>query len=137
MDRKKLIRVAATRSRPRNSPPEIVAPDRETPGTRESTCTHPMTTASRMVSCFSLRFCVATRSANHITALQAIRATPTTHSERSPPVITSLNRRPATPTGMLPTMTYQPIRWSRWPRHSALNSPRNQAVAMRQMSRAK
>ena len=36
MERKKLIRVAATRSRPRNRPPEIVAPDRETPGTSAS-----------------------------------------------------------------------------------------------------
>ena len=45
---------------------------------------HPMSTASRIVICFSPRFCVATRSANHITALQAIRAMPT-HPQRAQP----------------------------------------------------
>ena len=59
-----------------------------------------MMTASRSVSCFSPRAWVATRSASHITALQAIRATPTTHRERSGPVMTSLARKPTTPTGM-------------------------------------
>ena len=38
------------------------------------------------------------------------------------------------PIGIEPTMMYQPNRWSKWPRYSGRNSPRNQAAAIRQMS---
>ena len=80
---------------------------------------------------------MATRSASHSTLLQAISATATTQSERRSPVMRSFKSSPARPMGMLPTMTYQPIRWSTVPRSSASNSPRTQALAMRAMSRAK
>ena len=59
IDRKKLSRVAATRSRPRTSPAEMVAPERETPGISARHCTAPMTSASRSVSSFSPRSWVA------------------------------------------------------------------------------
>ena len=72
-----------------------------------------------------------------MTALQPIRATATTHSERRSPVMRSLARIPTTPTGMVATMTYQPIRWSRWPRYSDFTSPSVQALMMFQMSRTK
>ena len=71
MDRKNDSRVAATRSRPRNSPALIVAPDREMPGTRAMHCTNPMTSASFRVVDFSGRAWVARASASTITALHA------------------------------------------------------------------
>ena len=43
-------RAAATRSKPRNSPAVIVAPERETPGMSASAWAKPMTIASRRVS---------------------------------------------------------------------------------------
>ena len=44
---KKDSRVAVTGRCPRNSPAEMVAPDRETPGTSEKHWTSPMTSPSR------------------------------------------------------------------------------------------
>ena len=46
----------------------------------------------------------------HHARSRAISATATTHSERRSSVITSLSSRPTMPTGIVPTMTYQPIR---------------------------
>ena len=47
IDMKKLSRVAVTRSRPRNSPTEIVAPERETPGISATAWARPIRIASR------------------------------------------------------------------------------------------
>ena len=41
------------------------------------------------------------------------------------------------PIGIEPTMTYQPNRWSTWPRYSGLKMPRTHATAIRAMSRWK
>ncbi len=72
--------------------------------------------ASRRVRLSSPRVWRPTRSAYSITALQAISAIATTHSERSGPVMRPFAARPTIPMGIEPTMTYQPIRWSRVPR---------------------
>ena len=47
IDMKKLSRVAVTRSSPRNSPTEIVAPEREMPGIRATAWARPIRIASR------------------------------------------------------------------------------------------
>ena len=52
-------------------------------------------------------------------------------------MITSLNSSPTIPTGIVPTMTYQPIRKSRCPRYSGLTSPSAHVRMMFRMSRAK
>ena len=46
-------------------------------------------------------------SASHITPLQRIRATATTHRLRSGPAMRSLAAKPTMPTGIEPTMTAQ------------------------------
>ena len=46
----------------------------------------------------------------------------------------SLSRTPRTTIGSEPTMMNQPIRASRWPRYSGLNSDRTQVEPIRQMS---
>ncbi len=51
--------------------------------------------------------------------------------------MTSLKASPTMPTGIVPTMMYQPIRKSRWPRHSGFTRPSTQVRAICQMSRAK
>src|SRR5689334_16001848 len=137
IDMKKLSLVAVTRSSPRNRPTEIVAPERETPGISATAWPSPMLTASRMLRSRSWRSWRATRSAAYITALQAISAIAITHIDRKGPVMSPLASTPTTPTGMVATMTYQPIRWSSWPRYSDLNRPRHQALMMFQMSLAK
>jgi len=62
-DRKNESRVTATRSRPRSSPADIVAPDRDTPGTSARHWARPMTRVSRQVTSSSCRFWEAVRSA--------------------------------------------------------------------------
>ena len=124
IDRKKLSRVAVTRSRPRKRPAEIVAPDRETPGISANACTTPIDdrVAQRRGRA---RGAPGGPPARRTTARRSTRSArrATTHSERRAPVIRSLPSSPATPTGMVPTMTYQPIRWSSWPRHSGARGP--------------
>ena len=70
-------RVAATRSRSRNRRALMVATDRDTPGIRATHCAKPMITASFRLSEDSGRSRLPTRSAIHITALQAPSATTT------------------------------------------------------------
>ena len=55
MPRKKAIRVAATRSRLSSRPAEMVAPEREMPGTSATHWTNPMMRASRIVIAASPR----------------------------------------------------------------------------------
>ncbi len=113
----------------------MVAPDRETPGTRATHCDQAdERCVSIMVRSRSPRSCWPTRSAYTITALQSTSEPPTHHSERSGPLMTSLPRKPTMPIGIEPTMMYQPKRWSKCPRYSGRNSPRNHAAAIRQMS---
>ncbi len=126
-----------TRSRPRKSPAEIVAPERDTPGISETHCTIPTTIASVRLSRFSERSWRAARSAAHITALQPIRAIATTHRLRRSFLMTLRRTSPTMPTGMVPRMTYQPIRKSWWPRYSGLARPSTQVRMMWPMSRAK
>ncbi len=49
----------------------------------------------------------------------------------------SRKANPMMPIGMVPRMTYHPMRWSRVPRSSGLNSPTTQPTMIRQMSRTK
>src|SRR5450759_3491387 len=80
MPRKKLHRVAVTRSMPRNSPPEIVAPERETPGMSATHCHRPRIRASITVIDSSPRGVplgadwTDARSANHRTTDHRMRA---------------------------------------------------------------
>ena len=94
IDRKNDIRVAATRSSPAKSPAEIVAPERETPGTSETHWTTPMKMASRMVMSRSWRRCVATLSASTMTTLHTISADATHQRLRRAPVTRSLPEDP-------------------------------------------
>jgi len=62
-ERKNDSRVTATRSSPRSRPADIVAPDRETPGTSARHWVSPMISVSFQVTSSSCRFWVAVRSA--------------------------------------------------------------------------
>ena len=112
----------------------MVAPDRETPGTSATHWINPTTMVSVIVRSCSCRSWRPTRSAYTITALHSTSALPTHHSERNGPLMTSLPRNPTMPIGIEPTMMYQPNRWSKCPRYSGWNSPRNHATAIRRMS---
>ena len=89
--------VAVTRSMPRISPAEIVAPERETPGMSEKHWTRPMTSPSltviasspRCTPCFSRTSW--RRSATQMTALQRMSAPATTQRLRSGPEMRSLS----------------------------------------------
>ena len=122
IDMKKLSLVAVTRSRPRNSPTEIVAPERETPGTSATAWARPIRMASVRPRSRSARSCVATRSASHITSAPADQRH-RDHPQRAQVAGDEVLGRAArsTPTGMVATMTYQPIRCSSWPRYSDLH----------------
>ena len=134
MPSRKETLVAATRSRPRNRPAEIVAPDREMPGISARHWTRPITRASTKLSFSSGRLLVPRRSAATITNDQPISAAATHHRLRSGPEMTSRARNPTMTIGTEPTITYQPIRWSNSPRCSGLTRPRTQATAIRRMS---
>jgi hypothetical protein len=110
MARKNEIRVAATRSRPRNSPALMVAPERETPGTRAMHWTRPITMASVRFISFSGRRLLPTISATTITTLQTSRPATTTHRLRRLSVMMCRPRKPMTPIGMVPMITYQAMR---------------------------
>jgi len=105
MARMNVSRVVATRSRSRNRPALMVAPERDTPGIRATHCTKPMITASFRLSEDSGRSRLPTRSAIHITALQPTSAT-TTHS-CAEARDQAWARKPTIPIGIEPTMTYQ------------------------------
>ena len=114
--RKNDIRVTVTRSRPRNRPAAIVAPERETPGI---SATHWISAHDQRVAHVevaprraSLRS-RATRSAAYMTKLQTISAAPTTQRLRSGPSITSRSASPAIAIGIEPTATASPKRKSR------------------------
>ena len=108
---------------------------RDARGPARRTARGPSTIASRMVSSRLAAVLTATRSANTITALQTISATATTHSDAERAGDDVLQRRSRRcRSGCEPTMTYQPIRWSRSPRSSGLTSPAAHADAIRQMS---
>ncbi len=88
----------------------MVAPDRDTPGTRAMHCIRPITMVSVSVSCDSFRFFVPTRSAIHITTLHSTSATTTTQRLRRPPVMRCRASSPMMPMGMVPMMTNQASR---------------------------
>ena len=93
---RRLNRVAATRSRPRSRPAEIVAPERETPGTSASDlddADHDRVAQRQLALARGPGW--PTRSACHITALQHDQRGATTHSERRSPVMTSLSSKPS------------------------------------------
>ena len=110
MARKNDSRVAATRVAPWNRPAEIVAPERDTPGTSATHWNRPMTSTCRRVSSSSV-YCrvraAADASARYMTRLQTIRAPATTHRLRSGPDTKPLAARPTTTIGTDPTMTAQ------------------------------
>ena len=63
MAMKKLNSVAVTRSMPRSSPAEMVAPERETPGMSEKHCIRPIRRPSRRVTWPSPRWVPAAANA--------------------------------------------------------------------------
>ena len=75
-----------------------------------------------------------TRSAMPSTMPITISVVPMIQRLRKSSSMTSLSRMPRTTIGSEPMMMYQPIRASRCPRHSGLNSDCTQVVAIRQMS---
>ena len=56
------------------------------------------------------------------------------HRLRNAVWMVSSSSKPAIPMGIVPTMMYQPIRASRWPRSSGRTSDLDHVVMMRQMS---
>ena len=106
---KKDRRVAVTRSNLRKRPAEIVAPEREMPGsTGDRAWNAPMMRASLTVTSFMplVRFCW--RSASHMTADQMMRAPAITHRERTDSSMNLLSSSPTTATGIEPRMMPQP-----------------------------
>ena len=78
--------MAATRSRPSSRAVDMVAPEREKPGTsRARICEPPTSIASLKDVSSSPRLCRPVRSAHHITPLPAISEPATIHSEASRP----------------------------------------------------
>ena len=75
-------RAASSRSRPRNRPALIVAPDRDTPGTSARHWARPTVTASGQRSCSACRVWRPTYSAAAITAENTTSAIATTHRFR-------------------------------------------------------
>jgi hypothetical protein len=132
--RRKANRVAASRLMPRKRPIEMVAPDLDTPGTRAAACASPRSTASRRPTSLNPRLPDDIRSATPRTSPSRISARAITHRFRRSRSMTFLRSTPRTTIGSDPTMTYQPIRASRWPRYSGLNNERTQAEPIRQMS---
>ena len=94
MASRKPNRAASSRSRPRNRPALMVAPERDTPGTRARHCARPTIRPSRQVSCSAWRVCLPKYSAAAITSENTISAVATIHRLRTPVRITSLNSRP-------------------------------------------
>lgn len=127
-------RVAAARSKPRKRPIEMVAPERETPGTSAAAWARPISSASRRPIFLIARSLRPYRSAMPSTTPSTTRVLPMIHRLRKSCSMTSLSAMPSTTIGSEPMMMYQPIRASTWPRHSGWNSERSQVEAMRQMS---
>ena len=100
----------SARSRPRNSPALMVAPERDTPGTSARHCARPTMSPSRQVSCSACRFCLPKYSAAAMTAENTSIAVAISHRLRAPERMASLKRNPSTPIGMVPMITYQPRR---------------------------
>ena len=67
-------------------------------------------TLSLTVSCSAARVWRPKYSAAAMTAEKTINATAINHRLRAPVRISSLKSRPNTPIGIVPMMTYQPIR---------------------------
>ncbi len=112
---------------------EMVAPDRETPGTRASAWASPSRIASFRPTCLRVRV-PENRSAMPRTSPNTISIAPISHRLRKSRSMTSLRSTPRITIGIDPTMTYQPIRASRWPRYSGRKIDRTQVDPMRQMS---
>ena len=138
MPRKNDSRVAVTRSMPRSRPAEIVAPDRDTPGTRAKHWTSPMMRPSKSRTSRSPRCWVARCSAKTITADHTISPAATTQRLRSGPSMTLLAARPTTAIGMRADDDrgrQAPVRRPAGP--PALNSPRTNGETIRTISRQK
>ncbi len=88
----------------------MVAPDRDTPGTRARHCARPTSKPSRQVNWPAWRCCRPKYSAAAMTAENTSMAVATTQRLRTSVRMTSLKTNPITPIGMDPMMTYQPIR---------------------------
>ena len=95
-----------------------------------------MTTESLSVNWSSVRSLGPTFSPMPRMMAPMMSTVATSHRLRAPVRIWSLNSSPNTPMGIVPTMTYQPIRYSR-SRRVLSNRPRKNATRMRQMSFAK
>ena len=136
MASKKLKRVATSRSRPRNRPPEMVPPERETPGMSAKHWHRPMTMASFMVNWSKLRSFLPIFSAAIKTKENRMSMAAVIHRLRRAPRIASSNAKPMMPIGMEPTMTIHPMRQS-WPREDLSAQPRNQPERICQIIGAK
>ena len=107
MARKNASRVAATRSRSRNRPGLMVAPERDTPGIRATHCTKPMITAS-------FRLTEGLRAIPLADPLgDPHHRTPAHERHHHHPQVAqrardqAWARKPTIPIGIEPTMTYQ------------------------------
>ncbi len=127
-------RAAASRLSPRNSPAVIVAPDRDTPGTRAIACAKPIATPSRVVMSSTLRVRLPTFSAASKSSPSTIRVVPIRYRSRAPVSIWSLKTSPKIPMGIVPSRMYQPRRASSDPRKEGSRKDRSHTDEIRARS---
>ncbi len=127
-------RVADARSYPMNRPPEMVAPERLTPGMSASAWANPKAMPSRTVRFSMVLRLAPTRSATPRTMPNVISVNETSHRLRAVVSMASANVSPRIPMGIVPMITYQPIRASSSERRALLVRDRVQVLMIRQMS---
>jgi hypothetical protein len=116
----------------------MVPPERETPGMRASDWAKPYTRACGRLRCLtSVSLLRAVWSANQRMSPKTISVVPTRRRSRKGDSIWSFSSRPSTPMGMLPTMTYQPMRAACRERRAGVYRERVQVEMISQISRLK
>jgi hypothetical protein len=128
---------AVGRSRPRNRPAEIVAPDLDTPGTSASVCAEPITTASRSPRSVIRRSLRPVRSATSRTRPNRISVAPIKVRLRASRSIRDSKASPSTAIGIVARMRYHPSLASSVAGGSRPISDRAQAEPIRARSRRK
>src|SRR5215216_1015729 len=92
-------RAASSRLRPKNSPQLIVAPERETPGTRAAACASPIPKAPNEPSLETLSVLEPTASATRNSAPTKMRLMTTTQGERTSVAKKSSKKNPISAPG--------------------------------------
>src|SRR5215217_2541599 len=92
-------RAASSRLRPKNSPQLIVAPERETPGTRAAACASPIPKAPNEPSFMALSVLGPTASATRNSAPTKMRFMTTTQGERTSVAKKSSKKNPISTPG--------------------------------------